>query len=148
MWRLTPLLRWMGPLQRNVPAGTTTRPPPALLHSSMALTIDGRALLVSPVMAPKSVMTKSLLGHLGAAMRLRMASICDQPSSGAAATGRAARRPVRNAARRKGEGCFIKGEKPDGEALSADTIPAGDRRGFGTIPDAARRRLVFESMSA
>ena len=50
-YRLQPLLKWIGP-ESHSPAGTTTRPPPALLQASMALAMAAVLARMSPFRAP------------------------------------------------------------------------------------------------
>src|SRR5437868_14467576 len=64
-------LRCTGPV-RNSPAGTTTRPPPALTQASMAFAIAPELSLAEPDFAPNFVMSKSLFGNVGGLIRPRI----------------------------------------------------------------------------
>src|SRR2546429_3391167 len=66
---------------RNSPAGTTTRPPPALLHASMALANASVQSALPFAAAPNLVIGKSWAGKTGALMRARIWEACDQGSS-------------------------------------------------------------------
>src|SRR5262245_28806021 len=69
--RLTLDSRWIAPV-RKVPAGTTTRPPPAALQAAIALRNAAvQSALPSPL-APYEVIAKSLAGNVGGTMRLRI----------------------------------------------------------------------------
>src|SRR5438552_17344532 len=74
------LFRWIAPV-RNSPAGTTTRPPPALLHASMALANASVQSALPFAAAPNLVIGKSRAGKTGALMRARIWEACDQGSS-------------------------------------------------------------------
>ena len=75
-WRFTLLRSRIAPVSHS-PAGTTTRPPPALVQASIAA---ARAAETStPGWAPKSVMGKSRAGNSGALIRASMAGNSSQP---------------------------------------------------------------------
>src|SRR5689334_8298649 len=79
MWRFTLLLRSMAPV-RNSPLGTSTRPPPLLLHAAIALAkASVQSVLLSPT-APNLVMANSRLGKVGGLMRDRILGSSDQGS--------------------------------------------------------------------
>src|SRR5438309_7042012 len=71
-YRLTFDLRKIAPVKYS-PAGTTTRPPPALLHASIAVAIADVESLATPVFAPNLAISKSRLGKTGGFIR---ESIC------------------------------------------------------------------------
>src|SRR6476620_2426668 len=70
-YRLTFDFRRIAPV-KNSPAGTTTRPPPALLHASMVLFIASRLSNPAFGFAPNFVMTKSRFGNFGGTIRARI----------------------------------------------------------------------------
>src|SRR6185295_12519598 len=67
---------------RNSPSGTTTRPPPALLHAEIARAKASVQSARAFPTAPNLVIEKSLLGKIGALMRRRIlrASIQGSPA--------------------------------------------------------------------
>src|SRR3954447_9735893 len=71
--RLTWLRRWTAPV-RKVPAGTTTRPPPAALQAAIALAIGAVQSVVPSPTAPKAVIGKSRAGKVGTVMRATIMS--------------------------------------------------------------------------
>src|SRR3954451_9267925 len=71
--RLTWLRRWTAPV-RKVPAGTTTRPPPAWWQAAIALAIAAVQSVVPSPTAPKPVIGKSRAGKVGTVMRATIAS--------------------------------------------------------------------------
>src|ERR1044072_4409592 len=76
---------------RKVPAGTTTRPPPALLQAAMALRkASVQSNLPSPL-APYFVAAKSRFGKTGGLMRFRISGTRAQGSSPAVKAGTRAR---------------------------------------------------------
>src|SRR5438309_10978473 len=87
------LFRWIAPV-RNSPAGTTTRPPPALLHASMALANASVQSALPFAAAPNLIIGKSRAGKTGALMRARICEACDQGST-AATTAQLAGSPAR-----------------------------------------------------
>src|SRR6266446_713396 len=68
---------------RNSPAGTTTRPPPALPQASMALRKASVQSVLPSAFAPKPITEKSRAGNVGALMRAKMrgANISQGPSA-------------------------------------------------------------------
>src|SRR6476620_349544 len=64
IYKLTFDLRFTAPV-KNSPAGTTTRPPPALLQASIAFAIAEVESLATPAFAPNLVITKSRSGKTG-----------------------------------------------------------------------------------
>src|SRR5262245_53287239 len=70
-FRLTFDLSRIAPV-RNSPAGTTTRPPPAFAHASIAPLIASRQSNVPPGFAPNFRILKSFLGNVGDLMRARI----------------------------------------------------------------------------
>src|SRR3954471_14181686 len=66
---------------RNVPAGTSTRPPPALAHSAMALAIAAVFSVVPSARAPNAVMSNTRLANVGAFTRRAMPAARAQASA-------------------------------------------------------------------
>src|SRR3954470_20674020 len=60
---------------RNVPAGTSTRPPPALVHAAMALAIAAVFSVVPSDLAPNVVMSNTRLANVGAFTRRAMSAV-------------------------------------------------------------------------
>src|SRR2546421_7717367 len=64
--------RWIAPVRKLPPAGTTTCPPPALVQAVTALANAAvQSVLTSPF-APYAVMSKFLLGEGGGLIRARI----------------------------------------------------------------------------
>ena len=82
-----PLFRYRGPARKKSPAGTTTRPPPALAHSSMAFLKPPRASVRPSPLAPCLVTSQSRSGKVGATMRARIAWIAGCWSQGGGSAG-------------------------------------------------------------
>src|SRR5438067_6550147 len=81
-----------------MPAGTTTRPPPAALQAAIALRIASVESDLPSATAPKLVILKSRAGNFGGLMRARIAGTEFQPIT------RAFNRSVRCAVARPGNG--------------------------------------------
>src|SRR3954467_5448387 len=83
--RLTFDFKWIGPATSQWPAGTMTRPPPALLHTAIALSRAGLQSVLLSGDAPKFVTKKSWFANRGALMRAIISGTTDQPVCGSAA---------------------------------------------------------------
>src|SRR5215218_5011871 len=89
--RFTRLRRWIGPV-RNVPAGTTTLPPPAALHAATAwLKATVQSVAPSPF-APYRVTGNARAGTRGGLMRARIEGTRSHPCSSATPVAREADR--------------------------------------------------------
>src|SRR5215218_862242 len=80
--RFTRLRRWIGPV-RNVPAGTTTRPPPAALHSATASRKASVQSVAPSPFAPNRVTGNVRAGMRGGLMRARIEGTRSHPCSSA-----------------------------------------------------------------
>src|SRR3954451_3607072 len=150
MCRLTPLLRWTGPV-RKVPAGTRTRPPPAALQAATARAIAAVASAPSGA-APWRVMSKSRSGKVGTVMPAAIASARAQGSPAARAeahrdgrSSEAAPRPeaARNDRReRRGSG-YVDMWPPAGRVTCAGHgSPPANYGGTAAPPTGTRRRAT------
>ena len=68
-----PLLRWIGPV-RNTPCGTSTRPPPFVLHAAIASPNAAVQSVMPSPRAPNFVTSTSVCGITGAWTRATIAS--------------------------------------------------------------------------
>src|ERR1700690_431778 len=76
MWLGSPI----GPV-KNVPAGTTTRPPPRAEQSAMALANAPVFSVVPSPTPPYRVTSQSTFGNVGATIRLKMPGTMSQPAA-------------------------------------------------------------------